>query len=131
MSHEGAPAVRAFEDLIAWQKARELVREVMRFTAEPPLAARRAYRDQLERAAISAMSNIAEGYERGGRAEFYQFLSIAEASCAEVRSLLYVALDAELIDQPTFDRLHGHARETARVIGGLRASVRRLRDEGR
>ena len=71
------------------------------------------------------MSNIAEGYERDSRAEFHRFLAIAKASCAETRSLLYVALDAGRIDQQTFDRLMTGAREVARVIGGLRAAVGR------
>jgi len=77
------------------------------------------------------MSNIAEGFERGGRAEFAQFLSTAKGSCAEVRSLLYVALDEEYIDRPTFSRLSAQAEEVARIIGGLRSAVARQRDEQR
>ena len=75
------------------------------------------------------MSNSAEGFERGGRAEFHQFLSTAKASCAETRSLLYVALDAEYLDEVTFKRLLDNADEVARIIGGLRAKVEQQRDE--
>jgi len=74
------------------------------------------------------MSNIAEVYERGGRAEFHQFLIVAKASCAETRSLLYVALDAGYIDEPTFQRLNDQAREVARIVGGMRAAIARQRD---
>ncbi|MFN0095573.1 MAG: four helix bundle protein [Dehalococcoidia bacterium] len=121
-------AVTSFEDLVAWQRARALVREVFAATAQPPLAQRFGFRDQLERAAVSVMSNIAEGFERGSRAEFHHFLSIAKGSCAEVRSLLYAGHDANLLSLAAFERLISIATETSRVIGGLRASVGRQRN---
>lgn len=71
------------------------------------------------------MSNIAEGFERNQPREFFQFLGIAKASCAEVRSLLHVALDVGYIDQKQFDTLIAQSREVARIIGGLRAAVER------
>ena len=82
---------------------------------------------QIQRAAVSIMSNIAEGFERGGRGEFHQFLSTAKASCAEVRSQLYVAFDIGYLDQRRFDQLLAQAEEVARIVGGLRASVGRQR----
>lgn len=69
------------------------------------------------------MSNIAEGFERDGHAEFKQFLSIAKGSCGETRSLFYAALDADLIDEATFRRLVAQAEGTSKVITGLRSLV--------
>ena len=123
--------VASFEDLIAWQKARPLTRTITELTSKPPVSRKFAFRDQIERAAVSVMSNIAEGYERGSRAEFHHMLSISKGSCAEVRSLLYVALDAGYVSEAQFQALMGHATETARVIGALRASVGRQRDENK
>ncbi len=123
--------IERFEDLIAWQKARELTRAVYQVTRQGPFAKDFGLAGQLQRAAVSIMSNIAEGFDRGGRAEFHQFLSTAKASCAETRSLLYVALDADYLDQPTFDRFLAQAEEVARMVSGLRAAVERQRDEQR
>lgn len=114
--------VERFEDLVAWQKARELVRAVHEVTRD-----RRQWdidlTRQFRRAAVSTMSNIAEGFERDGAAEFEHFLSVAKLSCAEVRSLLYAASDCGFLDEATFHRLRSQAVETGRVIGGLRAAV--------
>jgi len=82
-------------------------------------------RSQLQRAAVSIMSNIAEGFERKRSTEFHQFLSTAKASCAEVRSQLYVALDAGYLNQGEFSQLLAQAEEVGRIIGSLRASVRK------
>ena len=123
--------VASFEDLIAWQKARSLTRAITELTGKPAVSRKFAFRDQIERAAVSVMSNIAEGYERGSRAEFHHMLSISKGSCEEVRSLLYVALDAGYVPEAQFQALMGHATETARVIGALRASVGRQRDENK
>jgi four helix bundle protein len=90
--------VERFEDLIGWQKAREVTRAVYRVMRHGTFARDLGLAGQLQRAAVSVMSNIAEGFERGSLAEFHQYLMIARASCAEVRSLLYVALDCNYID---------------------------------
>ncbi len=120
--------IERFEDLIAWQKARQLAADVYRVTSKGAFAKDFGLRDQIQRAAVSVMSNIAEGFERGSRSEFHQFLVIAKASLAEVRSQLYIALDAGYLDQPNFDNLMNQATEASKIIGGLRASVQRQRD---
>jgi four helix bundle protein len=89
--------IEKFEDLIVWQKARELTKNIYRVTKIGEFLKDFGLRDQIRRASVSIMSNIAEGFERGGRSEFHQFLVIAKGSCAELRSQLYVALDAEYI----------------------------------
>ena len=76
------------------------------------------------------MSNLAEGFERGGRGEFHQFLSTAKASCAEVPSQLYVALDVGYLDKPAFDRLMQKVIEVGRIVRGLRASVQKQKGDG-
>jgi four helix bundle protein len=126
LGKEGIVArVERFEDLIAWQKGRGLVREVYRLTRRGEFARDRDLVSQIRRAAVSVMSNVAEGFERGGRPEFEHFLSTAKSSCGEVRSLLYVAFDAEYIDEPTFRQLRVDAEEVGRIVGGLRAAVER------
>jgi four helix bundle protein len=120
--------IQQFEDLIAWQKARALNAMVYRATRGGSFAKDYELVRQIRRATISIMSNIAEGFERGKATEFHQFLCIAKGSCAEVRSQLYAALDAEHLPQAKFDELMALATETGRVIGGLRASVERRRD---
>jgi|ERR1019366_2332198 four helix bundle protein len=117
-----------FEDLIAWQKARILTRQIYQITGEGAFARDFGLRDQIRRAAVSIMSNIAEGFERGRPAEFHQFLSIAKASCAELRCQLYIAFDACHLDQIRFDQLLALAVEVGKILGGLRASVEKKRD---
>ncbi|RLB90513.1 MAG: four helix bundle protein [Deltaproteobacteria bacterium] len=123
--------IQKFENLIAWQKARELTCEIYRVTRQGEFAKDFGLKDQIQRASVSIMSNIAEGFERGGRNEFHQFLSTAKASCAEVRSQLYVALDVGYLDKSTFAKLFEQAEEVARIVGGLRASVDRQRKNGK
>ena len=124
-----AQKVERFEDLIAWQKARQLTVDIYRITAHGEFAKDFGLRDQIRRAAVSVMSNIAEGFDRGSRSEFHQFLVIAKTSCAEVRSQLYVAQDVGYIDQETFDTISSSTSELSRILGGLRAAVQKQRDE--
>lgn len=123
--------IQRFEDLIAWQKARQLTEGVYLMTREAPFARDIGLATQIQRAAVSVMSNIAEGFERGGRREFHQFLSTAKASCAEVRSQLYIARDVGYIDDDTFQRMMAAAEEVGRIVGGLRRSVANQRDGDR
>lgn len=115
--------IEKFEDLIAWQKARELTRNIYRTTKQGDFNKDFELRGQIRKASVSIMSNIAEGFERGGRPEFHQFLVIAKGSCAELRSQLYVALDADYIDAEIFNKSDILAKETSRLVGGLRAAV--------
>lgn len=124
-------SLRRFEDLIAWQKARDLTRLIYQLCNDGNFARDYGLRDQIRRAAVSMMSNLAEGFDRAGRAEFHQFLVIAKGSCAEVRSQLYVALDAGYLPQHEFDAAINRAEELARIIGGLRASVSKQRSAGK
>jgi four helix bundle protein len=121
--------IARFEDLVAWQKARSLTAAVYTVTRKGAFRRDFGLSNQIQRASVSIMSNIAEGFERGRRAEFHQFLSMAKASCAETRSHLYVALDVGYLEQEEFDRLLRQAEEVGRVVGGLRAAVERQRDE--
>jgi len=120
--------VERFEDLIAWQKARQLAAAIYRVSSSGGFAKDFGLRDQIQRAAVSVLSNIAEGFERGSRSEFHQFLVISKASAAEVRSQLYVALDVGYLDQSDFDALFAQASEVSKIIGGLRSAVQKQRD---
>ncbi len=115
--------VSRFEDLVAWQKSRELAKEIYVVTNQGAFSRDFGLRDQIQRAAVSVMSNIAEGFERGSPGDFHRFLVIAKASCAEVRSQLYLASDIGYLSEGDFKRLMALATETARIIGGLRRSV--------
>jgi|SRR5579871_122688 len=119
------PRTERFEDLIAWQRARQLTKAVYLASRKGALAKDYGLCNQLQRAAVSIMANIAEGFERHRPGEFHQFLSTAKASCAEVRSHLYVAMDVGYIEEGTFRELSKLAEEVARILGGLRASVER------
>jgi four helix bundle protein len=120
--------VERFEDLIAWQKARALTRAISEITGEGAFSRDFELSRQMRRTAISIMSNIAEGAERSGASELHHFLTIAKASCAELRSQLYIALDASYLDDTQFGVLLAQAEETGRVIGGLRVSIERARN---
>jgi four helix bundle protein len=115
--------IRRFEDIVAWQKARELCKMTYVATRQGMIVRDFALVDQMRRAAISIISNIAEGFERSRPAEFHQFLSIAKASCAELRSQFYLALDVEYFTQQEFNDLFDKSMEVARLIGALRAAV--------
>ena len=111
--------IEKFEDIIAWQRARELTRAVYGCSKAGQFARDFGLKDQIQRAAVSTMSNIAEGFERGGDKEFIQFLSTSKGSCGEVQSDLYVALDQQYITQVQFDQLYTCAGETGRLLGGF------------
>jgi four helix bundle protein len=119
--------VERFEDLIAWQKARVLTCEVHRIARDGPLSRDFELSRQMRRAAVSIMANIAEGFERRSPAEFAQFLNIAKASCAELRSLFYVAMDARHWSSQSGGTMIAQAEEVSRILSGLHASVQARR----
>jgi four helix bundle protein len=111
--------IKRFEDIEAWKKARELTREVYRHSMVGSFSKDFGLRGQMRRATVSIMSNIAEGFERGGTKEFIQFLSVAKGSVGEIESQLYVALDQSYIGADQFASLKSLAGLTKRLIGGL------------
>jgi four helix bundle protein len=117
--------MRSFQEIQAWQKARELVREIYKTCQDGKLKRDFGLRDQICRAAVSSMSNIAEGFARKSDRDFAHFLDIAKGSATEVQSLLYVALDVGYVARDEFDRLYKLAAEAASLISGLTSYLRR------
>ena len=116
--------ISKFEDIEAWQLAREMTKAIYAISNDGAFARDFGLRDQIRRASVSIMSNIAEGFERGGDKEFFQFVSLAKGSSGEVRAQLYVALDAGYIDQQTFSRLSDMATQINRMLAGLMKYLR-------
>ncbi|MBD0297509.1 MAG: four helix bundle protein, partial [Flavisolibacter sp.] len=103
--------IRTFEDIMAWQKARELNKKVGEYIDACRFRRNFKLIDQIEGSAGSIMDNIAEGFERSGNREFVQFLYISKGSCGEFRSQLYRALDRQYISQIEFDELYEYSKE--------------------
>jgi len=119
-----ADRIDNFEQLEAWRTARELVRTIYAFFRRKPAALDFGLRDQVQRAAVSAMTNIAEGFERVHPVEKMQFYNVARASCGEVRSLSYVMLDAGYISDAEHKTLLELVALTGRLVSGLIRSTR-------
>jgi four helix bundle protein len=117
--------IERFEDLTSWQKARALNRLVYDATRTGAFAKDYGLRDQIRRASVSVMSNLAEGFERGGNKEFIQFLSNAKGSCGEVRCQLYAALDEKYLTETEFKELYERSQEISRLISGFMAYLQR------
>jgi len=112
-------AAKTFEDMAVFKRSRELANEVYRFTRHPEFRRDRGLVDQIRRAAVSILSNIAEGFERGGNVELIQFLYIAKGSCGEVRAQLMIAADQKYIDSQAAARLHGDCRRISAMLNNL------------
>ncbi len=123
--------IERFEDIVSWQRARELTREIYGCSKVGAFARDFGLRDQIQRASVSTMANIAEGFERGGDKEFIQFLSTSKGSCGEVRSHLYVALDQKYVSQQVFADLYSKADEVGRLIGGFMTYLKESELRGR
>lgn len=116
-----------FEDLEAWQCARELTRSIYVLTRSRDFDRDFALARQMQRAAVSIMANLAEGFDRHGATEFHRFVTVAHGSCAELQSHLYVALDVGYITDPEFERLTTLTRRVDKIVRALRASLERAR----
>ncbi len=118
--------IQRFEDIIAWQKARELVAEIYRLTnASENFKKDFGLREQVRRAAVSAMSNIAEGFGRNSDKEMANFLNIASGSLSEVQSQIYVALDLQYIGTDSFDTVYSLAGKTSRLLTAFMKYLRK------
>ena len=117
--------VKNFEDLEIWKEARRLTGEVYRLTKDSKFSKDFDLSRQIQRAAVSIMSNIAEGFERGGNQEFMQFLYIAKGSCGEARSQLYVALDQSYVTQKAFEELTKSFKRLSIMISNFIAYLKR------
>jgi four helix bundle protein len=113
-----------FEDLLIWQKARVLTKEIYLITKQQDFSRDFGLTSQMQRATVSIMSNIAEGFERQGRREFHQFLTISKASCGELRSQLYTAFDLGYITQAQFNILQKQALELSRMLQKFKAALK-------
>ena len=111
--------IERFEDIEAWQLARELTRKVYRLTKKPGFIKDYGLKKQIQDAAGSSMHNIAEGFDSETNAEFIRFLRYAKRSCTEVQSELYVALDEEYISSNEFKDVYEQARWTRAAIRGF------------
>ena len=116
-----------FEEIEAWKAARELASRVYRLARESPLSRDFGLRDQMQRAVVSIMANIAEGFDSRSNQEFLRFLGYAYRSATEVQSHLYVALDQGFLERASFDELYGQAGEIHRLINGF---IRYLKETG-
>jgi len=122
--------IEQFEDIEAWREARLLVNEIYRLTNDGRFARDFGLRDQIRRASVSILSNIAEGFERGGNKEFIQFLYIAKGSCGEVRAQLYIARDQEYITEEQFHSLSQQALRISKMLAGFIAYLKRSPHKG-
>jgi len=119
--------VKIFEELEIWKDARRLTQAIYRLTTTDKFSKDFGLRDQIRRAAVSIMSNIAEGYERGGNQDFTQFLYVAKGSCGEVRSQLYIALDQGYAEPKQTNDLMESFKRLSSMISNL---ITYLRNSG-
>ena len=111
--------IEKFEDIQAWKLAREVTRLIYEINSNDKFSRDFALVNQIRRASISILSNIAEGFERSVNKEFIQFLAIAKGSCGEVRAQLYVAFDQKYIDETKFREIMEKLLEINRLIAGF------------
>lgn len=108
--------IEKFEDIIAWQKSKHLTLQVYKLFS---LHKDYGFKDQIQRASVSIMNNIAEGFERKGDKELKYFLFIAKGSCGEVRSMLYIALELKYISEKDFQNMYNESVEISKILSGF------------
>ncbi len=112
--------IKRFEDINSWSKAKDLAIKIYNIFEESKDF---GFKNQIERASVSIMNNIAEGFERMSNKEFIHFLYIAKGSCGELRSMLYLAKDLDKIDENQFNELYEQSIEISKMIAGLIKSL--------
>jgi len=122
--------IERFEDLESWKRSREMTKAVYLVTSTRNFSRDLSLKGQIRGSSVSSMSNIAEGFERGGDRQFLQFLAMAKGSTGEVRSQLYVALDAGYLSQSEFDEIYRLSAETSRLVGGLMRYLKNAEPSG-
>jgi len=115
--------IQRFEDIQAWQESRILVKMIYSLTNKELFSKDYGMRDQIRRASVSTIANIAEGFDCESKIEFARFLGIARRSAVEVQSILYAALDTGYISQKEFDSHYEQARKAKALIGGFKRSL--------
>lgn len=125
MAWRNMTTIKNFEELLAWQKARELAGYVYELTRKEAFARDYGLRDQIQRAASSAMHNIAEGFESGSDPEFVRFLKMARRSAGEVQSQLYLALDVGYVSEEERQKAYALATDVKRLVNGMMTYLRK------
>jgi four helix bundle protein len=113
------PVIEKFEDMELWQKARAIAKAIYQLTEKEYFSRDYGLKDQVRRASVSIMANIAEGFERGSNKEFIQFLYIAKGSAGEVRAQLYIAFDLGYISKGEFDNLNTELLTLSKQLSGF------------
>ncbi len=116
--------IKRFEDILAWQEARKLVKDIYQVTRSGAFSKDFGMCNQVQRASVSVMANIAEGFDCDSHLEFARFLGIARRSAVEVQSLLYAALDVGYITEETFKGLYAQVEKSKALAGGLKNSLK-------
>jgi four helix bundle protein len=111
--------IERFEEIKAWQLARDLTKKIYKFTGKEKFAGDSGLRRQIQSAAGSAMHNIAEGFDSETNSEFIRFLRYTKRSCSEVQSQLYIALDQKYISKAEFEDVYDHGGQTQAAIRGF------------
>lgn len=132
------PTISRFEDIDAWKTARELTRMIYSLSNQSPFAQDFGLRNQIQRAAVSVMSNIAEGFESRTQAQFLEYLGRSRASAGEVRCQLYIAVDLNYLTQEQFKQVFDLADKSSRQIARFmiyletqsQSQSRRVREQG-